>query len=186
VSDLRPYLKAVGSSSKLTVGDRLVLWTMAWYASDAGFAWPSSKTLEDDTGLSRDFVRRSLARIVKAGVLTCEHRQGRPTVYRFPIDHPALAELSTTRGQANTPTGPKPVFTRTHPAGKPVFARTQTCVQNGPNLCSGEHAEDRSYKEEETRASNDTVDNYGDRESAARMRQILEAARDETRQAIGR
>jgi hypothetical protein len=134
VTDLRPYLRAVAPGSKLTVGDRLVLFTLAWYANDTGHAWPSSKTLADDCGLHKDFVRRSLARLVRTGVLAAETRTGRSTVYRFPL-HP-----STTCDRANTGR-----------ADGPVIERTRTCDQNGPDLCSPEHTEVLKLKEEEAR-----------------------------------
>ncbi len=120
MTDLRPYLRAVAGSSKLTHGDRLVLLTLAWYANATGHAWPSSRTLAYDTGLHPTFVRRALGRLVGAGVLHADRRAGRSTVYRFPL-HPS----STT---CNRPIAGD--------VAEPAIARLRTCNQTDPNLQS--------------------------------------------------
>ena len=135
MTDLRPYLRAVGASSKLTNGDRLVLFTLAWYANETGHAWPNSRTLAYDTGLHPTFVRRALGRLVRAGVVAAERRTGRSTVYRFPI-HP-----STTCNQAST-----------GQADEPAIARLRGCNQTDPNLQSPDCTEVMKLKEEEERA----------------------------------
>jgi Helix-turn-helix domain len=133
MTDLRPYLKAVSGSSKLTYGDRLVLYTLAWYANDTGHAWPNSKTLGNDCGLHPTFVRRALGRLVRAGVIAVEtHRTGRSTVYRFPL-HPSTACNQANTGQAE----------------EPAIARLRGCNQIAPNLQSPDCTDLKNLKEEE-------------------------------------
>ena len=144
MTDLRPYLRAVAPSSKLTSGDRLVLLTLAWYANDTGHAWPNSRTIGNDCGLHPTFVRRALARLVTAGVISAERRNGRSTVYRFPV-HPSyqspVLHPSTTRNRAIAGDG-----------GQPATNRLRGCNQIDQNLQSGDCTEVMNLKEEEGRA----------------------------------
>src|SRR6476619_978800 len=73
---------------------KLLLLTLANYADDLGYCWPSQKTLSDDTEQSSDTVQRHLKRLAADGHLTIEQRaraSGRwpALAYRLSMSEPS-------------------------------------------------------------------------------------------------
>ena len=74
---------------QLTMADRLVLVLLAEHArKDGSNARPSSTTLARRAGVLPSSVRRSLGRLVSAGIVAPDRVSGRPTSYRFPLSTP--------------------------------------------------------------------------------------------------
>ena len=67
-------------------GNRFVFLALSTYANRGGaLAWPSASELGDVTGYNRTSVLRILAELVAAGELMQRGRNGRASVYGFPI-----------------------------------------------------------------------------------------------------
>lgn len=112
----------------LTLLDRLVLVLLAEHANrDGSNARPSSRTIATRAGTTDVSVRRSLARLVAAGIIAPDRRPGRPTCYRFPLSTPVSAVIHPTEGDlypqsANLyPQGYMPVSAGIH---EPVMNRS--------------------------------------------------------------
>jgi hypothetical protein len=60
----------------------IILWS---HANQDGWCWPSLSLLAAEMGCSRQVVQQALRTLVRMGLITCERRQGRSTLYRvFP------------------------------------------------------------------------------------------------------
>ena len=107
MNDLTPA--AAGGTvrdSGLTTGDRVIAWTIASYANGGAQAWPSLRTLHDDTGLHVRSIRRVIDRLAARGVFAVMARPGRPTVYTFST-HPTVRPSAHTNGHEMS-TGVRP------------------------------------------------------------------------------
>lgn len=77
--------------------DKLVLLVLANYANDEGInCWPSTATLQRQTGLSERAIRSSFRRLEQRGVLEVIHNMGRSN--NFVIHTPARGAGTPARG----------------------------------------------------------------------------------------
>ena len=82
-------VSVLDQESDMTMTDRLVLVLLAEHAhKDGSNARPSSGTIARRVGVLPSSVRRSLGRLVSAGVIAADRYPGRPTSYRFPLSTP--------------------------------------------------------------------------------------------------
>ncbi len=101
-----------------------------WNSTDG--CWASIASLQEESGIGRDGVRKALRWLVAEGWLTKEERPGCTTVYRVRIDDPKPPRQSTARRRREQAPLPKTV------GGTPTENRrgTPTEIRRGPLLKS--------------------------------------------------
>lgn len=76
------------SGRKLTANEKLFLLILADYSSEAtGTSWPSVGRLAEECLCSERTLQRMTARMVSAGFLAVERRQGLPNIYTLILEH---------------------------------------------------------------------------------------------------
>ena len=99
---------AVRIAMETPMGDptaKLVLVAIAYRAGTYGWAWPKVATICADTGLSERSVRRAISRLVDAGRLEVETRQGRSSVFHVVGSYPQSVEAPADPGHSDTHPG---------------------------------------------------------------------------------
>jgi len=105
--------QALTTRRDLTSSDKLLYAVLADRMGDSGKCWPGVRTLAGQTGLCRDAVADSVARLERAGVIQVERRgPGQTNVYRpteqpvgqSPTDHPCPHPENAAGSVRNSPT----------------------------------------------------------------------------------
>lgn len=85
----------------LLTQDKFILLAFADHADDSGFCYPSLARVAWKCGLSKDTVRRALARLVVAGLVQIEQKGnglGHPSQYRLIVDKGSNLQPFTAKG----------------------------------------------------------------------------------------
>lgn len=78
---------------QMGASEKAVLISLADQANDAGVCWPSQETISRRTCLSDRTVRRALANLEKAGLVTNREWHGRAVTFQLLPGHSGLAQM---------------------------------------------------------------------------------------------